>query len=247
MNADMEEANSLIRKTAMPQGYVVVQPSEGSERIPSWTPDEDYIYVYNFIMRVMAVEEWNIDSNRIHFTGFSQGGSMSWRFLCEYSDLLASAGPAASGNPGGSNFSAPCFENRLSPAAKIPIMFLCGEEDAAWSSCLSILDNVIAGWNLTDVQIIEQSQDHRHTRYSNGDGYLLEFLQHTYQTGCTVYPAGHCFPGGTDITGEGFWLAPFGVGLSCPYPDPSQSAFVWGEKIVEFFNAHPKSSSNILA
>ncbi|GIS33212.1 MAG: hypothetical protein Ct9H90mP4_11260 [Gammaproteobacteria bacterium] len=34
---------------------------------------------------------------RIHITGFSQGGYMSWRFICKYSDVLASAGPLAYG------------------------------------------------------------------------------------------------------------------------------------------------------
>jgi len=242
MDADMEEANTLIRRIAMNRSYIVVQPSEGSSRIPSWSPDEHYVQVHAFLLRVLSIPEWNIDFDRVHFTGFSQGGSMTWRFLCEWGDILASAAPGGSGGAGGSSFEQPCFEAfPPSPAAQIPIIFMMGEKDPGWESGLSQVERIIDQWNLNQSLVLEQSDFHRHIRYFNSDGYVLEFVHHTYITGCTVYPAGHCYPGGVDPTGEGFWMEPLGTGLSCPFPDPSQSEFIWGQKIVDFFAAHPRS------
>ena len=36
-----------------------------------------------------------VPSERILLGGFSQGGAMTWRFICAHADLLASAAPAA--------------------------------------------------------------------------------------------------------------------------------------------------------
>lgn len=36
---------------------------------------------------------WQIDPMRIHMTGFSQGGALSWRFICDHADVLASVAP----------------------------------------------------------------------------------------------------------------------------------------------------------
>ena len=70
--------------------YVVVQPSAPGRG--SWNASI-HPKVYDFLNQ--NIEAWNIDKNRVHFTGFSQGSMMTWHFVCNYSDLIASAAPIA--------------------------------------------------------------------------------------------------------------------------------------------------------
>jgi len=246
MNADSEEANSRIREfatgTANTLKFIVVQPTANGLPLPSWSPDDDYVHVIAFFRHVQTVNEWNIDQNRKHFTGFSQGGSMSWRMLCEYGYEFASAAPSASSSAGGSIFSEPCFETPLAPAAQIPIFFTVGEHDSAYPGSERHKDIIIQAWNLTDTIVIHDHPMYRQVRFTNSDGYKLEYLTHQYQAGCALYPNGHCYPGGRDPFGTGFWMEPMNFGLSCPFPDPNESAFIYGQKIIEFFINNPANA-----
>lgn len=243
MNADSQEANTRIREFASSSTgslkFIVVQPTANGVPLPSWSPDDDYLPLIEFFRFVQTIQEWNIDQKRKHFTGFSQGGSCTWRMLCEYGYEFASAAPSASGSAGGSIFSEPCFETPFAAAAKIPIFFTMGEYDSAYASGERQKDNIITAWNLTDFYVLHDHPMYRHTRYYNDGGYLFEYLTHKYQAGCALYPNGHCYPGGLDPEGKGFWMEPLNFGLSCPFPNPQESAFIYGQKIVEFFINNP--------
>ncbi len=41
---------------------------------------------------------FRVDMNKIHVTGFSRGGFVTWRLLCDHSDLFASAAPGGAGD-----------------------------------------------------------------------------------------------------------------------------------------------------
>jgi pimeloyl-ACP methyl ester carboxylesterase len=100
-------------------GYIVVQPGELSEP-SSWKVDIHYDIVFDFMQQ--AMKAFAVDTNRVHVTGFSQGGLMTWKFICDHADIIASAVPIA----------APelhCFLNGSGPSRDVPIFYISGTED----------------------------------------------------------------------------------------------------------------------
>jgi poly(3-hydroxybutyrate) depolymerase len=86
--------NTHLQELAPPHGYLVVHPSAtASNTGGTWDLTNDPPKVADFMTRM--IQAFHVDSNRIHVTGFSQGGAMTWWFLCNHNDLLASAGPVA--------------------------------------------------------------------------------------------------------------------------------------------------------
>jgi pimeloyl-ACP methyl ester carboxylesterase len=119
-NADEQEGRSNLAKAAVDKGgYIVVQPGELSQP-PSWDESIHYDIVFDFMQQ--AMNAFDVDLDRIHFTGFSQGGWMTWDFICEHSGIIASAAPIAA--PGGD-----CFIDGPGPARKVPIFLTSGTED----------------------------------------------------------------------------------------------------------------------
>lgn len=119
-SADEQEGRSNLVRAAMDNGgYIVVQPGELSEP-PSWDASIHYDIVYDFLQQSM--DAFEVDEDRVHFTGFSQGGWMTWHFICEHSDVIASAAPLAA--PGG-----PCFLAGPGPDRKVPILLTSGTND----------------------------------------------------------------------------------------------------------------------
>ncbi len=76
--------------------FIVVTP-QATGTVPSWdltgTTDTD------FLMALLDTLEaqYNIDSNRVYSTGFSQGGMMSYIFACSHSTRIAAVAPVAGG------------------------------------------------------------------------------------------------------------------------------------------------------
>lgn len=119
-NADEQEGRSNLANAATDKGgYIVVQPGELSEP-PSWDGSIHYDIVFDFMQQ--AMDAFDVNRDRVHFTGFSQGGWMTWSFICEHSDIIASAAPIAA--PGGD-----CFLDGEGPARKVPIFLISGTED----------------------------------------------------------------------------------------------------------------------
>lgn len=119
-NPDEQEGRSNLARVAMENGgYIVVQPGELSEP-PSWDGSIHYDIVFDFMQQ--AMDAFDVDRERVHFTGFSQGGWMTWNFICEHSDIIASAAPLAA--PGGG-----CFLGGRGPVPKVPILLISGTKD----------------------------------------------------------------------------------------------------------------------
>lgn len=115
-----QEARSNLARLARERGgYIVVQPGELSEP-SSWKPDIHYDIVFDFMQQ--AMEAFAVDTNRVHFTGFSQGGLMTWKFVCDHADIIASAVPIAAPELN-------CFLNGSGPSRSVPVFYISGTED----------------------------------------------------------------------------------------------------------------------
>ncbi len=226
MSGAMQEANTNLAALATAEGFVVLQPNANPDPPgSSWVAADDDARVIAFVERVISTLA--IDPMRVHFTGFSQGGDMTWRMLCNHTELFASVAPAAFGH--GANEL--CFTQNA-PPPPIPILFLFGTTDALvpYAEAVAARDRIIAAYTLGAASTVSESEDHRWLRYEGANGELLEFLDHDY-TGVSIIE-GHCFPGSEDpgtLQGQLF-------SYKCDQP----SAFHWGESVLAFFKAHPK-------
>lgn len=119
-NPDEQEARSNLARAALDNGgYIVVQPGELSTP-SSWNSSVHNAIVFEFMQQ--AMEAFAVDRKRIHFTGFSQGGWMTWMFICEHSDIIASAAPLSAP-------AANCFHSGTGPSETVPVLFISGTKD----------------------------------------------------------------------------------------------------------------------
>ncbi len=119
-NPQQQELRSNLARAAKDKGgYIVVQPGELSEP-PSWQPEVHNPVVFEFMQQ--AIEAYSVDEDRVHFTGFSQGGLMTWQFVCEHPEVIASAAPLSAIEVG-------CFRSGEGPVRDVPILFISGVED----------------------------------------------------------------------------------------------------------------------
>jgi poly(3-hydroxybutyrate) depolymerase len=179
-------------------------------------------------------------------TGFSQGGFMTWRFLCAHADLFASAAPAAAasdcpvvGNPVGA---AACrFSGSEIPSRELPILYMHGRHDQNYipfSCAQPQIDAIVAAWGLTANGIVASSPSYTRTRWSDATGTVVELLAHDYSSDEQVpfvsasRLQGHCFPGSNDPGNQPGQLFSF----KCE----QTAAFAWGTEVVSFFVAHPR-------
>lgn len=226
MDSAMEEANTHLAALGRVHGYVVVQPNApGTPPLSSWTPGADDDKVFAFLE--LARRVWHTDPKRTHFTGFSQGGMMTWRFICEHADVLASAAPAAG--------SGCAFTGTDTPSRELDILQLHGTKDALVSftgAAIPQRDAVIAAWQMDAGTKLAGDASFTRTRYTSAKGTAFEFLEHDYSAGpCLVTIDGHCFPGSDDPGGR--------KGQACSFKCEPPNAFVWGEAVMAFFIAHP--------
>jgi len=130
-----------------------------------------------------------LDRNRVHIGGFSQGGWMTWRFVCDNSDLIASAAPIGAGAtypdeetvPGIScDFNAEGF-----PTEQVDILYMHGrsDPDVPFETAIEQRDLVVAAWDIVETEILVDEPDYRWTRWTSPEGTVFEFLEHD----CGVY------------------------------------------------------------
>lgn len=229
MSAEMQEANTDMRGLGETHGYVVVQPNANpSPPTSSWSADDDEA-VHDFMQRIIAA--FHLDEDRVHITGFSQGGWMSWRFVCAYADELASAAPAAA--CGGSVDIDCSFEGGDAPAMELPLLYMHGYEDTIvdYDCTSNRIEAIDDAWGLSSETVLSEDDDHRWTRWTTASGTPVELIEHDYEADSFVL-GGHCYPGSTDpgdASGQLFSFACEGA-----------TAFDWGEAVMDFFVAHPR-------
>jgi polyhydroxybutyrate depolymerase len=233
MSGEMQEANTGLAQRGREAGYVVVQPNATpAPPAASWAAAEDDAEVFGFLEQ--AIAGYSIDPKRVHFTGFSQGGDMTWRMLCNHSEVFASVAPAAFGLSQDEQ----CFRTGTAPSTKVPILFMHGQFDnlVPFPQALAARDAVIGVLDLTLVGEVDflggapPPGGPKRTRYSGEGNALLEFVEHGYGGVPTL--GGHCYPGSEDPgTAQGQLFT-----FKCNPPN----AFHWGAEVLAFFQAHPK-------
>jgi poly(3-hydroxybutyrate) depolymerase len=228
MDAQIQDANTGLRALGRDHGYIVVQPN-GQQGLLGlqWEPADD-AKVFDFMQRVAAA--WNVDDRRWHVTGFSQGGLMSWRLLCEHADALASLAPA--GGCGTSAANGCPFVGADVPSDPVDVLYLHGVQDALVSfNCFAPKrDAVISHYELAEGEPVSSDDDYRWIRYA-GTAATFETIDHDYQASSPIL-AGHCIPGSQDDGGAPGQLMSYG----CVGPN----AVSWGETVMQFFIDHPR-------
>jgi polyhydroxybutyrate depolymerase len=237
MSAAMEDANTELRLRGAAAGFVVVQPSaKPAPPQASWSASDDP-KIYDFLTRAIAV--YAIDPDRVHMTGFSQGGFMTWRFLCAHADVFASVAPGAAA----SNCGAPAcsFTGAEVPSRKLPILYMHGRADQNYipfACAQPQVDAIVSAWGLTADGVVASSPTYTRSRWSDSAGTVVELLAHDYSSSAQVpfvsasVLQGHCFPGSNDPGNQPGQLFSF----RCQQP----ASFTWGTEVVDFFVAHPR-------
>jgi polyhydroxybutyrate depolymerase len=232
-NGILMDAHITMRDRGEDNGYIVVAPTGppfgGSFPGSTWHASNDQTLI-DIVTQFRDV--FRVDPKRIHVTGFSRGGFVTWRLLCDHADLFASAAPAGGGD--GTQFGeATCFSQGRAPSRPIPIVFLMGRTDASvgYGSLTQIRDGAIAAYGATGPTLVTGDADYRHDRWT-GNGTVIETFDHAYETvgdGPFASARGHCIPGST--------TDPYAAQYAIPCVLPN--AFVWGEQVLAFFQAHP--------
>jgi poly(3-hydroxybutyrate) depolymerase len=238
------EANTGLMPLGAARGYIVVAPTGPPHPLgvgSTWELDDDD--------KLMAIARafagvFRTDPRKTHLTGFSRGGYVTWRMLCEHADAFASVAPAAAGSaPGGAcdgvqEVSCPFDATQANgmPARPIPVLFLVGRTDVPvpYGCMTRIRDQAIAGFQLGAPSMLDGDAGYTHTRWQQAGGGrgLLEIFEHAYETipdGPEAALRGHCIPGST--------FDPYApeYAVACAPPN----AFAWGAEVMRFFAAHP--------
>jgi poly(3-hydroxybutyrate) depolymerase len=240
MSGKMEDNNTNLRQLGEQNGYVIVQPNAvPAPPASSFTPATDDPKVFAFIQ--LAVSRLSVDPKRVHMTGFSEGGFMTYRFLCNHADYFASVAPAAGAGcsfgvlDAGSAARSPISGADGVPAREIAVLAMNGTQDALVNfnnRAIPQRDAIVTGWNMDSGTQVAGDGTFKRTRYTSPSGNVFEFLQHDYSSSQTL-TKGHCFPGSKDLNGG----EPGQVfGFACQPPN----SFVWGDEVMKFFIAHPK-------
>jgi len=228
------DAHVKMRELGAQHGYPVLAPTgpDGPGRGPgsTWNDTNDAMLV-SIVQQFSSV--FRVDAKKIHVTGFSRGGFVTWRLLCDHADLFASAAPAGAGF-GNSFGETTCFQNTRAPSRQIPLIFLMGRTDVSvtYSAMQGIRDGAITNYGATGPTVIASDANYTHNKWVNSSGAVIETFDHAYETvndGPFASAKGHCIAGST--------TDPYAPQYAIPCKLPN--AFVWGEEVIKFFQAHP--------
>jgi poly(3-hydroxybutyrate) depolymerase len=229
------EAHLKLFELGAANNYIVIAPTGpaygGGQPGSTWSQTNDAALIA-ITKKFQSV--FRVDDKKIHATGFSRGGFVNWRLLCDASDLFASVAPAAAGS-GGPNGEVTCFAQGRAPTRRADILFLMGKTDVPvpYSSMVSIRDAAIASYDATNPVIVASDTKYTHNRWTNPQGVVIETFDHSYETvspGPWASAKGHCVPGSTMDPQAPQYAVP------CKLPN----AFTWGDEVMKFFLAHPK-------
>jgi len=266
MSSQMQDKNTELSALGVKHGYIVIQPNALQNPVlldqrlfvpDTETEKADDTRVMNILMQV--IEAFHADQDRIHMTGFSEGGYMTWRWYCAHSDLLASVAPGAAAwecaNLASLGLTPPEVGCELTqsarPARNIPVLYMQGMMDGLVDpECADgwVRSNVLSTLELGEGTTLAGDPDfatasYVRTRYEDPSGVPFEYIQHQYTSDSSflgVPIVGHCYPGSSDLTvtpPEQTVVPPdqlmaFGCKDDCD--------FDWGEEVIAFFMAHPK-------
>ena len=244
MDGNQEDRSTGLRALAESRKVIVVQPTASTGILgPSWNPSTDDDKVWAAVREIR--EAFVVDRRRVHVTGFSQGGAMTFRLLCAHADEIASAAPIAAADAKSLDSNMPpfrldCpFDASRSPTRPLSILHMHGTKDGLVPIAKGRQQRDAAlAWLGPHVEsTVSESATHKHRRFASAmKGVVYETLEHDGAITPPALPlpvaiAGHCFPGGTDLgpsPGHALYF-------SCAAP----MSFVWGELLLDFFAANP--------
>ena len=228
MSADIQDRNTDLRRLGRANGFVVAQPTaaQGNGNLPSFAAAADSRTIRAFMEE--ALETFDLNPSKLHIGGFSQGAGISFRFVCENADLIASAAPIAGGGGG-------CF-NQGPP---VPVLQTNGTRDefANFQLASRTRDAIVAGMGLalSDGVVISSGPGITQTRFMNSRGQVFEFIQHEF-IGASA-GAGHCFPGSFETSTAGT----SGPGLTrFRFACDDDASIRIGEAQIQFYLDNPK-------
>ncbi|HEY5950674.1 MAG TPA: alpha/beta fold hydrolase [Kofleriaceae bacterium] len=233
-NGLLMDAHIKMRELGAQYGYIVVAPTgppyDGGQPGSTWHDTNDATLV-DIVTQFSSV--FRVDAKKIHVTGFSRGGFVTWRLLCDHADLFASAAPAGAGFGGGFGETT-CFQNGRAPSRQIPFIFMMGRTDVSvgYTNMVNIRDAAISNYAASGPSVLDQDASYTHDRWTSTDGAIIETFDHAYETvadGPWASAKGHCIAGST--------TDPYAPQYAIPCKLPN--AFVWGEQVMTFFRAHP--------
>ena len=237
MTGDLQDYYTNISDYGGDAGYIVINPTANRSSFGrSWSYfGENDSQVLSVMERVKEV--FHVMEERVHITGFSQGAGMTWRFVCKYPHIIASAAPIGFGAGNPINLEAPVkiqkFQNCFNQ--QIDILYAHGKKDGVvhYSGALATVKQIGELWKMTKVKVISRDENHQRVSFTNSEGTTFEFISYDWETAFPVslnsrvasgsQLKGHCFPGASNFIGCG-----------------KDNAFHWGEEVVKFFLEHPK-------
>lgn len=221
MTGPIMRANTNLHELGAAAGYLVVHPTSPTG---TWDWATHPQILVDFMDRMVAA--FHVDARRIHMTGFSMGSAMTFWFLCNHREVLASVGPVTGSSADqvldeatGDN----CIQSIDSDwQPRVPILFMSGTTDGALTAAAAMerTDGIVSRLGLEGGDEIDSGDGWRRRRWTGDDGMVFDFLTHDYGS---LILAGHCIPGiGSDI-------------FAC-----SGANLHWGETVLQWFVDHPK-------
>jgi hypothetical protein len=172
-----------------------------------------------------VIQAFDVDRKRVHSTGYSQGGQISWAIGCEHADVVASIAPAEE-----INRVSDCWKTSKLPARELPVLFAYGKQDSiggGYDAAKMDVSKFVSSQQMMGPEKIAGTESSKYwrQRWTGKSGSVLEFIAQNYSsTGVAGILAGHCLP---MSTGDTF--------VSCSLPVD----YDWGKEVIEFFKAHP--------
>ncbi|HEX6240037.1 MAG TPA: hypothetical protein VFZ61_04060 [Polyangiales bacterium] len=219
--------NTKLHELAPKHGFIVVHPSATPEPTGgSWDLMADPPKIVDFFKRV--AKAFHTDPKRHHVTGFSQGSAVTFFFLCNHSDLLASAAPVS-----GNSANTTCINAAWKP--RVPFLFMNGISDTALTieNANMRVDTMVRELALTGGTQVAGDGHFTRKRWTGPEGMELDYIVHDY--GGQAVLGGHCIPGGSDIPGSANNFV-----LNATTCTTGEIKLHWGETALEYFLAHPK-------
>jgi poly(3-hydroxybutyrate) depolymerase len=228
MSATQQRQNTELDKLGPPKGYLVVQPSAAPEGPGTWNFETSPPKVAAFMDQM--IQAFHVDRARVHVTGFSMGAGMTFWFLCNHPDKLASVAVVTGSSadqvkaPTGGGKCIDALNADWKP--RVPILFMNGIKDVALTEAAAQArtDGIVSRLALSGGQRIAGDDHWQRRHWSGAGGMEFDFVTHDYSAGERL--GGHCMPGGKTVNAT-----------TCTLGDIKLH---WGQLALDWFIAHPK-------
>jgi hypothetical protein len=179
--------------------------------------------IFRFMQAVATV--FNVDRSRIHIGGFSNGGGVTFDFVCDpvKAAFIASAAPQASGR---------ASSGAVCSRPLVPIRYFTGRNDdiAGFANMNGVVNRIAGTIGAGAPQVLESSPigNYRLLRFRGRNGEIVDQVAYDNVKDPAAGPpalGGHCYVGP---------FTPNGGGCTGPF------AFENGAKTLEFYLENPR-------